>query len=371
MSSGSEENAEKTGVGTKGRPKDRSPNYPVIDLGKALEKAEVIHGIYKMHEMPIAMAHERLGYKPHSGAGNQCIAALRAYGLMNVTGQGAQRKVSISTEGDRIIRKAPDCEQLLKAAALRPSINKEIWDYGSKSGGIPTDDLLRHYLVWERPDPKFNEKSVGGFIADFRATLKLAKLVSSDIIASGAESDPTIDIDAKSEWHDEMNTATIVKPSVESRPPLESLAVPRIHPAEGMKQDVFALDEGAVVLQWPSSMTSASYEDFKGWIQLVLRKVKRCVDKETGVLPAEVTMILSRGLSPEEKTKLAEVEKLLSEYFAAAGHVIRVCQGVGDNDQRMIQFIPGFIGPPLVVIPAGEFLAASVDELLQTIEDNL
>lgn len=48
----------------------------------------------------------------------------------------------------------------------------------------------------------------------------------------------------------------------------------------GMNSDVFTLDEGEAVLQWPTRMSPESYEDFKDWLDLIMRKAKRAV-KET------------------------------------------------------------------------------------------
>jgi hypothetical protein len=45
----------------------------------------------------------------------------------------------------------------------------------------------------------------------------------------------------------------------------------------GMKEDVFSLKEGDVVLQYPERLSSASYEDFSAWAQIILRKIKRSV----------------------------------------------------------------------------------------------
>jgi hypothetical protein len=42
-----------------------------------------------------------------------------------------------------------------------------------------------------------------------------------------------------------------------------------------MKQEVFTLSEGDVVLQWPSEMSPESYTDFKDWLDLIARKVQR------------------------------------------------------------------------------------------------
>lgn len=43
-------------------------------------------------------------------------------------------------------------------------------------------------------------------------------------------------------------------------------------------QDIFNVDEGQAVIQWPVGMTSASYEDFVAWLDIVKRKIKRQVD---------------------------------------------------------------------------------------------
>jgi hypothetical protein len=75
-----------------------------------------------------------------------------------------------------------------------------------------------------------------------------------------------------------METAVLDKPPVSGRKmtsQMQRAEAPQMQ--EGAKQDVFTLDEGSVVLQWPSSMSAESYEDFEGWLQLVLRKVKRSI----------------------------------------------------------------------------------------------
>ncbi len=44
-----------------------------------------------------------------------------------------------------------------------------------------------------------------------------------------------------------------------------------------MKEDVFALTEGDVVLQWPELLSQESFEDLKAWADIVLRKIERRV----------------------------------------------------------------------------------------------
>jgi len=48
-----------------------------------------------------------------------------------------------------------------------------------------------------------------------------------------------------------------------------------------MKEDVYTLPEGDIVMQWPENLSNDSFEDIKSWTELMLRKMKRQVaDKE-------------------------------------------------------------------------------------------
>jgi hypothetical protein len=42
-----------------------------------------------------------------------------------------------------------------------------------------------------------------------------------------------------------------------------------------MKQDVFSLAEGEVVLSWPTPLSADSVEDLKAWLQIMERKITR------------------------------------------------------------------------------------------------
>ena len=48
----------------------------------------------------------------------------------------------------------------------------------------------------------------------------------------------------------------------------------------GMKEDVFTLEEGPVILQYPESLSQESFEDLESWLQLVIRKAKRSIRTE-------------------------------------------------------------------------------------------
>jgi hypothetical protein len=42
-----------------------------------------------------------------------------------------------------------------------------------------------------------------------------------------------------------------------------------------MKQDVFSLAEGEVVLSWPTPLSADSIEDLKAWLKIMERKITR------------------------------------------------------------------------------------------------
>ncbi|MDD5326705.1 MAG: hypothetical protein PHY02_02700 [Phycisphaerae bacterium] len=168
--------SEQTKVEGKG---SRSPNYPAVSLKKSVEQVGQLYDIHKTRIVPIKMVHELWGYKAHSSVGDQCIAAAKAFGLIEITGKGKLRKVCVSSQGHRIHMKAPDCEDLLKKAALSPAIYSEIWEH--YQADLPNDELLKNHLVWER-QPRFNEKYVDRFIALFRESISFANLASGDII---------------------------------------------------------------------------------------------------------------------------------------------------------------------------------------------
>ena len=47
--------------------------------------------------------------------------------------------------------------------------------------------------------------------------------------------------------------------------------------APGTKEDVFTLEEGPVVLQYPEQLSQESFEDFQSWLELIVRKAKRSI----------------------------------------------------------------------------------------------
>ena len=288
----------------------RSPNYPSFGLRKAVELATLLEGRYRRSPVPIHLAHPLWGYKEHSGAGNQAVAALKAFGLINVTGEGKTRQIQLHEDGQHIARNGPSTDTLLKAAALKPAIYLELWEK-YRVDGLPDDSLMKHYLEWDRKEGTFNPDVVDGFIADFKDTLAFAKLSNRDII------DPAdVGNDKKTEvpkigdfiqWTSQgvdqfqephrivgvsedglyvfvegTTTGVPMSQTTKEKPPSNLDLAPPLNPhfkgdnpAGVARVERRTLSEGPVVIQWPQALSAESVEDLEYWIEGLLRQARR------------------------------------------------------------------------------------------------
>ncbi len=165
-----------TGSAVVKKSRQRSPNYPAISLEKALERAQAIKDQAGRHGMPITVAFAAWNYK--QAAGDQTVAALKSFGLIEVEGVKEKRQLKLTEAAWRILGNAPDRQELLKVAALRPEIHKKIWE--KYEGGAVSDAILSDYLKW---DLHFNGAFINSFIAQFRSTIAFANVNSSDTVA--------------------------------------------------------------------------------------------------------------------------------------------------------------------------------------------
>ncbi len=173
------------------RKRERSPGYPSISLGPAVEKAKDLYRVEKAYLAPINTIIQHWGYSPNSGAGLVIVAALLKYGLLEDEGSGPARKAKITEFAQRIIRdtreESPEREQLLREAALRPEIHRKLWDrFG---GSLPSDSNLHHTLIFEY---HFTDNGATEFIKQFKETIAFAQLGEDDAPSTQEVSLPMI-----------------------------------------------------------------------------------------------------------------------------------------------------------------------------------
>lgn len=309
--------------------KGRSPNHPIIPLETAVEKTRLLFNKYHRQPASLLNACITMGYKTIYSTSNQTAAALGAYGLADFTGKGDGRKMFVTEIGERIVRGAPDRDQLLKNAALAPTIHREVFD--NYDGTLPHDDILKDYLLWERPEgSRFTEDAVDAFISRLRETFKYAKLSRDDSESSAGddnseedtwknELDPDgsrgeLKVGSKVQWtsqgvnqfaeplpiaridehdgerfayfegkgHAPMSqltaaTSTPAKDPVVITPitPVRETALREMTPPQGSASDRMTLPEGAVLLSWPADLSAESVEELDYWLKGVMRRARR------------------------------------------------------------------------------------------------
>lgn len=223
--------------------KHRSPNYPAIGLEKALERANTVKAEAGKNAMPVSVAHDLWGYK--KGAGDQQVAALKAFGLVETTGEGDKRQIRLTEAAWRMLGDAPNRPELLKDAALKPDIHRVVWQHFK--GDLPKSDaIIKDWLVWEK---NFNQSFVDGFIAQFRATIAYAKLSLSDRVAQDQE------VKTDSGGKPPMHTA-FSAPKGENPPPPKPPVGQRLFP-------LYLSSEQEAALYVPSLMKQSEYNLLK------------------------------------------------------------------------------------------------------------
>lgn len=157
--------------------KGRSPGYPGVDLGRALELAEKAYRSARQHPVDPEAVFGVWGIKPKSSQALVAIAALKKFGLLeSMPRQGpSSGKVRVTDLALNIVQDeredSSERADLIRQAALRPSIHDELWKHFS--GDLPENQTLRFHLLRERG---FTESGANDFISQFQRTIAFAGL---------------------------------------------------------------------------------------------------------------------------------------------------------------------------------------------------
>lgn len=287
----------------------RGPAYPSIGLEDAVKLAHRLWDKEKKNAVPVASAAIAWGYSEKSSSVRGMVAATIAFGLLKDIGSGDDRKVQLSERALNIVLDAPDKLVMLQTAVRGPKIYADLLQKWSVHE-LPSDNTLKLYLI---KDYNLNANAVDGFLKDFRASIGYAKL---DKAAALPQDNPDSGNDQKDlkigdyvQWepngvlqfsppkkitqlsHDgqfafvegsstglPVGELTVVEGQTLPPGGTTPLGVPVFKPAPvGSRQDIFSLNEGQVILQWPAQLSQESYDDFESWVQLQLRKIKRSI----------------------------------------------------------------------------------------------
>lgn len=259
----------------------RSPNFPFIDLKAAIQRAQQFYEREKRNAANVLVAGKHWGYGSKSSTIQQIVAALVAFGLLVDSGSKDSRMVRLSELALRILLSAADSPRQLAAiqeAALKPEIHRRL--ARKYPGGLPSDENLRYELLFDW-EPHFNETAVDGFIRNLKSTLEFARLPETDIISdeesdtegSDEDKDPLVDQNVSPRGTESEEAMDAGQPAGPSR----TNELPDRGKAADVKRDIFSLDEGEVVIEWPCPLSSDSVDDLTAWLELVKRKIARAV----------------------------------------------------------------------------------------------
>jgi hypothetical protein len=153
---------------------NRSPPYPSISLVVALQKAKLFHDSLGLADVDLKESMECWGYGSRSGTGHRLVAAMTSFGLFDVIGNSADRRLKLSDAAldglfcnDNIAnRKSSAICQFV----LNPPVYKSLWERWGHN--LPDYDELEQYLV---SDLGFNRKVVAKLLGDYLASIELAR----------------------------------------------------------------------------------------------------------------------------------------------------------------------------------------------------
>jgi hypothetical protein len=302
----------------------RSPGYPAINLAQAIKRTDEFYRAANRNAISFTATANAWDYAIKSSGALTAVAALKSFGLLDEVEAGSGRTFKVSSLGLKIVAdKRPNSEErdaAIREAALRPKIHADIWR--NYNGSIPIDVELQYRL---ENDWEFNINAIPAVIKEFKETISFAKLTASDTLSEGdGDTDgekpplppPNVKVGDFVQWEPRgilqfkeprkvvkidtfdnghyvfVEGSAVGMPMSEVKleeppPPPDPLKVPLIEsplpPSSGggsgggsvttMRQDVFSVDEGDVILRWPTPLSADSLELVKLWLDIVPRKL--------------------------------------------------------------------------------------------------
>lgn len=256
----------------------RSPSYPQMSLGKALDLADKLYrGIHRA-SVGNKEAQEIMGYAPRSGSALAALSALKRFGLM----EGRDPHIKLTGLALQILEPIDARERAegIAQAAKKPEMFAEVLD--SFGGKVPADSAMRAKLVRDRG---FTSAGADAFIRSFKETFSFAEREASAYRGGDTQLDETEADDGGQAYSPgpisspRLNDAQNLSADSSRGPDIRS---PAHQSTGGLQQAVFPLAEGAVYLNFPAELTSDGYAELAEYLEIFLRRAARTKRLEEG-----------------------------------------------------------------------------------------
>lgn len=238
--------------------KSRSPNYPTLDLNTALEAIRPVFKGENRNKFSRIVLAQHLGYTSLNGRALSKIGAVRAFGLI----EGSGDDLRLSEDAITALmapEQSPERVEALERSALKPTLFQEL---RQEFQGLPSENNLRFWLIKRHFTPEAASKATETFLATFR-------LVGGSDGEYNRSSQPE-------------ETAMQSAQDQDARPSGLSFIRKAMAAAPGTLQETFNLKEGQVVLSFPASLSAESFEDLSDQMGLILKRVKRRIAPSGG-----------------------------------------------------------------------------------------
>lgn len=249
--------AEDTELETQGR--QSSPRFPFISLPKALQRAEALREAAGNHPIPVEETRNVWGYAAKSSGGDQTLAALGYYGLIEEasSSNAVGRRVKLTDAAIRYLREErPEVRQELAAAMVQaPKVMLTLWQMW---GNDPPSDAIARSIL--KNDLNFSDSAADQLVAVYRTNLQYFPQVISDKL----QADKT----AAEELNQMMDV--LLKPPAGQKPDIGKVVA-----ETPMRHAVFAIPAGDVTITFPRDLDAQGFEDLEDYFALFIKQQKR------------------------------------------------------------------------------------------------
>jgi hypothetical protein len=209
----------------------------------------------KRNKMPREILANHLGYRGLNGRSLVLIGALRAYGLIEGTGDD----VRVSDDAIVLLNaplEAPERHETLVRCAFRPALFQEVRSHFENT---PSEGVLRYTFIKRGFTPEAAEEATQSYLATEALVRDVAITYNHVSPEEGAKSQPGTGL---------MVVPGSVTAEMSPWPP---------HPdgRPEMRREVITLDEGDVVITFPENLSTDSFADLKAHMDLFIKKMQR------------------------------------------------------------------------------------------------
>ncbi|MPM46956.1 hypothetical protein SDC9_93663 [bioreactor metagenome] len=231
------------------------------------------------------MLREKWAYSPTSSSASKVVAALKYFGLIELSQVAESEMVKVTDRAYRILVDTEESEerkQALRDAFLSPKAYKMCWDHW----GVDVPQSARSTLIFNEG---FIDSTVDGFLGNYKKSMLFAGLHGYEVAEKHVEEDRQDVSSAEKSASTNMKQLQLTHPSSGLDDQHARQQKPMVTPSGvaqkgvGMRQEVFALAEGDVTIQWPETLSPDSFQDFEDWLAILKRKIKRSVSDQVVV----------------------------------------------------------------------------------------